>query len=375
LIRQHRPGGVVERVGSFPPRYGEFNLQSAIYHAGLSTIFGLELADSIYEEPYDWSLARRMVRAGVRCAMLDEEVIDYYPARYWATDGPMEPVEAGAPDSPVAASSAPPGPDGPEWELAAEGWDAASERDSRAGTGWDVGAIAEAYREKWPQFLRAIDGPGPLGVAHETPTGVAMGREDPIAHNIVYSFAHALGHAARGRDELSVLDWGGALGHYRELGLRLAEIDFDYHCRELPAVCAVGRELAPEVTFHDSDECLERTYDLVLASSSLQYVRDWELLLARLARAAAPYLFVTRLPVVESHATYVARQRAYAYGYETEYIGWVLHRGELIQTALDAGLELVREYALVAPIHVTGAPEHPKHVGMLFRTVDGGAPL
>lgn len=374
LIRQHRPGGVVDTigVGAFPPRLGEFGLQAAIYHAGLSAIFDLDLADAVYEEPYDWSLVRRMVRAGVRCAMLDQEVVDYYPSRYWSARGPVE-TSAGSADQLAPRPRAAAGGEAPEWELAAEGWDAAIDHERRSGAGWDVEAVARAYREKWPQFLRALDGPGPLGVPHEIPTGTAMPREDPIAHNIVYSYAHALAQAARDRAELSVLDWGGALGHYYELGRRLVEVEFDYHCRELPAVCAVGRELAPEVSFHETDECLERSYDFVLASGSLQYERDWPRLLARLAQAASPYLFLTRIPVIESHPSYPARQRAYAYGYETEYVGWVLRHGELVQAAGDAGLELVREYALVVPMYVAGAPENPKHIGLLFKARNGAA--
>jgi putative methyltransferase (TIGR04325 family) len=357
-IRQHRPGGVVDRIGSFPPQWAEFNLQAAIYHAGLATIFDLELADWIYEEPYDWSLVRRMLRAGVRCAFLDEELVEYYPSRYWV---PGEPTA-------VPGPTVEPGVAPPEWEFATDGWGETSED----ADGWDVGAVAAAYREKWPQFLSAIEGPGPLGVAHETPTGVTVGREDPIAHNIVYSFAHALGQAARGRERISVLDWGGAVGHYHELAKRLCDVELDYHCRELPAVCAIGRELSPEITFHETDECLERGYDLVLVSASFQYARDWRSLLGRLARSARPYMLLTRMPVVESHPGYVALQRAYGYGYETEYRGWVLHRGELVLAALDEGLELVREYALVAPIQVVGAPENPKHIGLLLRARGDG---
>ena len=39
LIRQHRPGGVSDTLGAFPPRWGEFNLQACIYLAALGEIF------------------------------------------------------------------------------------------------------------------------------------------------------------------------------------------------------------------------------------------------------------------------------------------------------------------------------------------------
>ena len=351
-IRMHYPGGREERVGAFPPRYGSFNLQASLCHAGVARLFPLELVDALWEEPYDWAVCRRMLDVGVRMAMLDRDVVDYFPSQAWT---PRWEETLGEP---------PP----PEWEVAPEGWEAARGAEREAGAGWDVEAVARAYERRWPDFLAAIDGPGPLGVAHEAPEEVAIGREDPLSHNIVLSFGHALARAARGRDAVSVLDWGGALGHYHELARRLLDdVALDYHCRELPAVCAAGRRVSPAVTFHEADDCLEHGYDLVMASGSLQYADDWAELLGRLAGAADPWLYVTRVPAVRSSPSYVARQRAYAYGYETEYVGWVLSRDELVETACAAGLELVRELVLVPPMPIRDAPEDPVHLGLLFR--------
>src|SRR5580765_6322621 len=52
----------------------------------------------------------------------------------------------------------PPAPAPPsEWEYVPEGW-------SRTAGSWNVEAIARVYREKWPSFLAAVEGSGPLGV-------------------------------------------------------------------------------------------------------------------------------------------------------------------------------------------------------------------
>jgi hypothetical protein len=67
-------------LGEFPPRLGQWGLQAALYHAGLR-YFESELADTIYEEPSDWSKCRRMVRAGVRFGMIDEIVVDKHETR------------------------------------------------------------------------------------------------------------------------------------------------------------------------------------------------------------------------------------------------------------------------------------------------------
>ncbi|HXQ88350.1 MAG TPA: glycosyltransferase family A protein [Solirubrobacterales bacterium] len=67
-------------LGEFPPRMGQWGLQSALYHSGLR-FFEAELSDAIYEEPSDWSKCRRMIRAGVRFGMIDEIVVDKHEWR------------------------------------------------------------------------------------------------------------------------------------------------------------------------------------------------------------------------------------------------------------------------------------------------------
>ena len=76
-IAKHHPDGRVEELGTFPPTYGQFNLQSAIYHAGL-TFWRMQLSDALFDAPADWSMCRRMLGAGVRMGMLDEVVVDWY---------------------------------------------------------------------------------------------------------------------------------------------------------------------------------------------------------------------------------------------------------------------------------------------------------
>jgi hypothetical protein len=67
-------------LGVFPPELGQWGLQSALYHAGLG-FFESELSDAIYQEPNDWSICRRMLRAGVRTGMIDEVVVDKFETR------------------------------------------------------------------------------------------------------------------------------------------------------------------------------------------------------------------------------------------------------------------------------------------------------
>jgi putative methyltransferase (TIGR04325 family) len=249
-----------------------------------------------------------------------------------------------------------------EWEYVPEGW-------ARPAGGWDVDAIARTYRAKWPSFLASVAGSGPLGVNHEVPPDEPMRRDDRDAQQTVLVFAYALLRAARGRERLTLLDWGGGPGHYAVFARALLpEVELDYHSRDLPALVALGREVLPEDSFHADDACLDRRYDLVVASSSLHYAEDWRATLGRLARASGGFLLLTRVPVALRAGSFVVLQRAQRYGYGTEYLGWVFNREELLAAAAGLRLELEREFVLAAWLSAAGAPEDAiEHRAFLFR--------
>jgi hypothetical protein len=73
-------GGELEWESKFPPAYGHYTLQLAVYHAGLR-FFQFEPGDVPFGEPNDWSLARRMVAAGVRFGKIDALVAHKYEDR------------------------------------------------------------------------------------------------------------------------------------------------------------------------------------------------------------------------------------------------------------------------------------------------------
>lgn len=257
----------------------------------------------------------------------------------------------------------------PEWEYVPEGW-ARTESDPRV-KGWDVEAVAAAYREKWPRFLQAIDGARPLGVYHEVGDDEAITGEDAAAHNLLLTFAYVAALAAHGKRQLTFLDWGGGLGHYGAIARAVLPVDVDYHCREVGQIAAVAQDVGPAGRFVSDDSWGDRAYDLVMASGSLQYAEVWCAQLADLARVCSGYLYVTRLPYARSAPSFHVLQRAYRYGYETEYVGWVVNRGELLDCAAGLGLTLEREFVIDAWLSARGAPEDPiGHRGFLFSAGD-----
>jgi putative methyltransferase (TIGR04325 family) len=258
----------------------------------------------------------------------------------------------------------------PQWEYVPAGW--TGQRDDPAVRGWDVETVRDRYRMVWQRWLDALQGTGTLGVdlirsLRPDVGDLAIPTDLAWAHNAVMSYAYVLGLAAQGRRHLSILDWGGGIGQFLPVSRALLPaVEFDYHCKDLPFACALGRELNPHAVFHEGDSWREARYDLVWASSALQYVEDWAGTLADLTSVSTGHLFVTRLPVVMDNPSFVVLQRAYDYGFDTEFLGWFLNRTEFLDQARDTGLELVREFVMMDETPVRNAPEQAIYRGFLF---------
>jgi hypothetical protein len=87
-FEQHHPDGESVTGIGFPPRAGAFSWAGALVHGGLR-FFERELVAAHLELPGDMYMLERMLRAGVRFAMLDEVVLDYFPSRLWERAGPV----------------------------------------------------------------------------------------------------------------------------------------------------------------------------------------------------------------------------------------------------------------------------------------------
>jgi Glycosyltransferase like family 2 len=81
----HEPDKPSWPLGVFPPTWHQFGWQMAIQH-GVLRLYDYELSPHLFYEPADWNRARRMMRTGVRFAMLDAVVGDYWPHRLWRPD-------------------------------------------------------------------------------------------------------------------------------------------------------------------------------------------------------------------------------------------------------------------------------------------------
>lgn len=250
-----------------------------------------------------------------------------------------------------------------EWEYMPNGWETAKTDPNIKG--WDVKSVLEAYKSNWSNFLKTLEGTLPLGLSPESSENE---RFNLTFHNLMMSYGYALALASRHKSSISMLDWGGAIGHYYLISQKLIpDIEIKYYCKDVPVLAKYGSTLFPEANFYDDESCLDRQYDFILVSGSLQYSQDWRQTLKQLAKSTSGYLFVTRLPTVQNTSSFVMVQRPYRYGYDTEYLGWCFNREEFLKTAKELNLKLVREFIVEELPNIDKAPEQPNHWGFLFQ--------
>jgi putative methyltransferase (TIGR04325 family) len=249
----------------------------------------------------------------------------------------------------------------PEMTYEPRGW----HLQNAGSEGWYDGGVAQAQERHWPTLVNNLQGAGPLGVAH-FPWSVT--REDRANHNAMMSYGYVLALAARKKDKISILDWGGGAGHYYLYTRALIPgLQIDYHCYDVPALCKVGERLLPEVRFHDTDADLaSRQFDLVLCSSALHYFEEWRKVARELAGLTREFLYIARLQTVLRVPSFVALHRLYRDGY-SEFLSWCLNQQELIACIEEAGLQLVREFVFGEPWTVRGVPEKVDSRGFLFQ--------
>lgn len=248
----------------------------------------------------------------------------------------------------------------PFMEYAPDGWK--TELTNVTETGWNVAGVVDSYVDKWDAFVQNVQGYGPLGFAHWHPDPGML--RNPLFHNLNITYAYVLALTAHKKSRISVLDWGGALGHYYQIGRAvLPDVELDFHCKEIPLVVEAGKKLNPGVHWYADESCLERTYDLVMITSSLQYIENWADTLRRIIDSVKGYLFLSRLPVVEHGPGFVAIQRFY----DTEVLHQQYNKTILLQVVEEAGLCLVREFVVGDSPYIKNAPEQCELCGWLFR--------
>jgi putative methyltransferase (TIGR04325 family) len=247
-------------------------------------------------------------------------------------------------------------------EYAPKGWETALGAPETSG--WNDLSVVAAEKERWDVFSKLVKGSGPLGFSHEH-TDLTSTRNISF-HNVHITYGYVLALAAHQKTRLSVLDYGGGLGHYYLLGKTLLpEVELEFHCKEMPQMAEAGKILNPEIQWFTDDSCLNKTFDLVMISGSLQYIEHWQDFLHAVSSTVGEYLFLTRVPVIEKHDSFVAIQKSY----DTAMLHWQFNRGLLLRTIEKEGYGIVREFVIGDRPYIKGAPEQCELLSWLFRKI------
>lgn len=236
--------------------------------------------------------------------------------------------------------------------------------------GWEMDEIAKLQYEKWGDYSVLIKSDKPLGVNHESSESKTY--VDPFFHNLLISFAYVLTLSAIGKKKVSFLDWGGGIGHYGLLAeelLRTGNVQVNYFCYDFDVFKFYGEKLNPHFTFFsDKNQHLTASFDLVMASSSIWYERNWKDGVDKLCEHDIQYLYITRMIFIEDKPSYVALQQPSYMGYKTEYLFWVINKTEFLNYLSEKGYSLIREFEFGAVTPIFKAPEQGTMKGFLFKT-------
>lgn len=244
--------------------------------------------------------------------------------------------------------------------FAPDGWSTILDHDR----GWNDPSVVAEEKEKWDAFLDIVHSSGPLGFSHEH-TDLSIVRS-PRFHNIHLTFGYVLALVSRNRKMLSMLDYGGGLGHYYQIGKALLpDLAIEYHCKEVQSMAEAGKLLNPEVIWHTDNNCLKESYDLVMISGSLQYIEHWQEFLLEISNAmpVGSYLYLTRVPIVETAESYLAVQKTY----NTRLLHWQFNKSALLKGVEKAGFRIIREFVVGDTVFVNNAPEQFELRGWLFQ--------
>ena len=165
------------------------------------------------------------------------------------------------------------------------------------------------------------------------------------------------------KDNLKVLDFGGALGFVYYLAQRaLPETRFDYTIVETDFFVEKGKEHNQFVKF--AKEIPKEHFDFVEINSTLQYFEDWKDLINKLSDTDWLHIGRTMSTVGESFKVkhYIKNNDGYL-------LFSVIDKYELINYVKSLGFELVDEFVTSRMLDVKDAPTEVFYSDLLFKKI------
>ena len=179
--------------------------------------------------------------------------------------------------------------------------------------------------------------------------------------------------AANNGGNLSVLDFGGSLGstyfQYKDLLKDVKKVA--WNIIEQPKFVEAGNTYLSEVpglNFYKSiEECF--TYNkinLIILSSSIQYIEDPYLILNKLINSNAKYLILDRTPFSNFLEDRLAIQTVPKQIYEASYPMWILSKSKFNQW-VDSEFHIVSEFQVPPELQGLGKDQNFQFTGVILK--------
>lgn len=232
-------------------------------------------------------------------------------------------------------------------------------------SGWQ-NAVAEAAKANDEGIRRMIEGLA-IGVLPGENLAILPDKTMDL-HHWITQFAIIAARAAQGGDELKLLDFGGGFGtHALALKRLFPGMQVDYTVCDLPEFCETGKNLNQNVRFISDLKQAGTGYQLIYASSSVQYIKNWRNLVTDLCNVGNGCIFITRTPFVFNSSSFIAVQKAYG----TEYPGWVFNLQDFVKEWHDHDMRLSEVFINGRGNPVKANGESNIHLGLLFEKKGG----
>jgi len=183
-------------------------------------------------------------------------------------------------------------------------------------------------------------------------------RKDDSSSSITsaYALTPILATMADGINQVRVLDFGGGLGteYLSAVGSINKNHSVDFTIIDNDAICERGRKLFSgddDIRFSSGMPDVQRSFDVVHAGSSIQYVDDWKSLLNTFASYAPKYILLSEV-VAGDNPSFVTVQQWYGKGILVRF----LNMGELQDFMSEIGYELILKQSYISKSNGNGEP-------------------
>lgn len=139
--------------------------------------------------------------------------------------------------------------------------------------------------------------------------------------------------------KIKILDFGGGFGNgYLLLNKKLDNINFkkiEYNILDIEKIIKISKKILPDVNY--LDKIPNKKFDIVVSSSSIQYIDDWKKIINKLCKLDSEYLIFYDL-FIGKFKSFVTLQKYY----ETLIPHWFINENSFSRQIIKNGYKKIK---------------------------------